>query len=322
MITLVTATVYYFKYNAVMYFNLEEEAPSSLYVCGDCWYVANAFVYTLCAIRDNDGFWFMPTSGKPQDFLEIARAHYFSRGERDGSRDEGVDGDGVRDGDGLKGEMPIGAGATGPGAAKVKTNGHGKKGHRDDDSGNGSGRERDRDRGSSGKNCDHSSNNNLNGRSSGKGGRSGSGSGSGSGSAYVYVGSSIPGTPASEDEGMEREIDWERVRGKGGVGLESNIDKLSSIFLVSNAGSGSVNYRASALSVNNNNNNSNSNNNNNSIGGGNVSSKERGTGSVSGKERERERESVSPKRESIIDSINIFGSSTSSTANSNTRRNQ
>jgi hypothetical protein len=72
-----------------MYFNLEEEAPSSLYVAGDCWYVVNAAVYTLCAMRDNECFWFMPVHGKPQCLIDIARAHYYSEGI--GGRDrEGV----------------------------------------------------------------------------------------------------------------------------------------------------------------------------------------------------------------------------------------
>ena len=219
MVTLVTATIYYFKYNAVMYFNLEEEAPSSLYVYGDCWYVANAFAYTLCAIRDNDGFWFMPSSGKPQDFLEIARAHYFSGGERDGDRD-GTDRDG--DGEVLKGEMSVGTGAgSGPGAVKVKTNGHGhgKKGHRDEDSGTERDRERERERGSSGKSSDHTGDSNVNGRSSGKGNHSHSGRGSGS--AYVFVGSNTPGTPVSEDEGLGQHHPWDvaaRRRSSGGGG--------------------------------------------------------------------------------------------------------
>lgn len=74
-----------------MYFNLEEEAPSSLYVAGDCWYVVNAAVYTLCAMRDNECFWFMPVHGKPQCLIDIARAHYYSEGIGGRDRDrEGV----------------------------------------------------------------------------------------------------------------------------------------------------------------------------------------------------------------------------------------
>ena len=78
LVTLGIATSYYLKFNAVMYFNLEEEAPSSLYLYGDYWYVVNSLVYTLCAMRDNECFWFMPTNGRPPAFLDIAKAHYFS----------------------------------------------------------------------------------------------------------------------------------------------------------------------------------------------------------------------------------------------------
>ena len=78
LVTLSIATSYYLKFNAVMYFNLEEEAPSSLYLYGDYWYVVNSLVYTLCAMRDNECFWFMPTNGRPPAFLDIAKAHYFS----------------------------------------------------------------------------------------------------------------------------------------------------------------------------------------------------------------------------------------------------
>lgn len=78
LVTLGIATSYYLKFNAVMYFNLEEEAPSSLYLYGDYWYVVNSLVYTLCAMRDNECFWFMPTNGRPPALLDIAKAHYFS----------------------------------------------------------------------------------------------------------------------------------------------------------------------------------------------------------------------------------------------------
>lgn len=78
-----------------MYFNLEEEAPSSLYVAGDCWYVVNAAVYTLCAMRDNECFWFMPVHGKPQCLIDIARAHYYSEGK--GGRERDRDREGVTD---------------------------------------------------------------------------------------------------------------------------------------------------------------------------------------------------------------------------------
>ena len=86
IITLAIATCYYFQYNLIMYYDANDTSHASLYLYGDYWYVVNAFIYTLCAMRDNECFWFMPCNGRPQGCIEAARSHYFSPGN-DGDGD-------------------------------------------------------------------------------------------------------------------------------------------------------------------------------------------------------------------------------------------
>ena len=63
-----------------MFYDADDTSHASLYLYGDYWYVVNAVIYTVCAMRDNEVFWFMPCNGRPQGCLELARAHYFSEG--------------------------------------------------------------------------------------------------------------------------------------------------------------------------------------------------------------------------------------------------
>lgn len=84
IISLAIATCYYFQYNLIMYYDANDTSHASLYLYGDYWYVVNAFIYILCAMRDNEFFWFMPYNGRPHGCLEAARSHYFSSGNDGG----------------------------------------------------------------------------------------------------------------------------------------------------------------------------------------------------------------------------------------------
>ena len=79
LVSLSIATCYYLQYNLIMLYDGTDTSHSSLYLHGDYWYLVNAVCYFICAMRDNEWFWFMPSHGKPQCFLEIAKQHYYTR---------------------------------------------------------------------------------------------------------------------------------------------------------------------------------------------------------------------------------------------------
>ena len=69
---------YYVQYNAIVYLDPTQYETNYLYIIGDFWYLVNAMIYTTCSMRDAEWFWFMPCNGRLQDFVEMARLHYFS----------------------------------------------------------------------------------------------------------------------------------------------------------------------------------------------------------------------------------------------------
>lgn len=51
IITLTVATCYYFQYNWIVFHDMNDTTHSMLYLRGDYWYLVNAGIYTLCAMR-------------------------------------------------------------------------------------------------------------------------------------------------------------------------------------------------------------------------------------------------------------------------------
>jgi uncharacterized membrane protein YgcG len=79
-VTLLIAAYHYFKYNVIVYMDTNEYDTNFLFVKGDFYYALNALLYTICSMRDNDFFWFMPTNGRLPNIPEMARAYYYSAG--------------------------------------------------------------------------------------------------------------------------------------------------------------------------------------------------------------------------------------------------
>ena len=84
-LTLLMGAGYYVHYNFSVYTDPSQYETNYMYVLGDFWYLINSVIYLVCSMRDAECFWFMPCNGRLQDYVEMARQHYFSVGTHAGS---------------------------------------------------------------------------------------------------------------------------------------------------------------------------------------------------------------------------------------------
>lgn len=86
-VTLLLAAGHYFSYNLTIVSDPSQHDRCLLYELGDRLYALNSMCYLLCALRDSDAFFFMPTNGRLPDLVALARVSHMERLEKNADAD-------------------------------------------------------------------------------------------------------------------------------------------------------------------------------------------------------------------------------------------